>query len=105
MKKYKYIIKGGVMYYHIILKYLYNLLIIFCVVLSLQACTGDEENADPVSPTIYERGEIVQTNSLGTITVNDIQQILANANIVIPFTLSYSVETISMKYYTVDGSR
>ena len=91
------------MYYHIIIKNLYKQLIIFCVVIFFQFCTTDK-NIDPVSPTQHERGEIAQSNSLGTMTPGDIDQILSNANMTIPFTLSYSVETISLKYYTVDGS-
>ena len=91
------------MYYHIIIKNLYKQLIIFCVVIFFQFCTTNK-NIDPVSPTQHERGEIAQSNSLGTMTPGDIDQILSNANMTIPFTLSYSVETISLKYYTVDGS-
>jgi len=91
------------MYHKIVLRILYNLLIIFCTIISFQACTKDE-NTDPVSPTPHEQGEIAQANSLGTMTANDIQQILANANIAIPFTLNYSVETISVNYYTTDGT-
>ena len=72
------------------------------VIIGLQSCSKDENN--PVLPTTHERGEIAQSNSLGTMTPGDIDQILSNANMTIPFTLSYSVETISLKYYTVDGS-
>ena len=91
------------MYYHIIIKNLYKQLIIFCVVIFFQFCTTDK-NIDPVSPTQHEGGEIAESNSVGTMTPGDIDQILSNANMTIPFTLSYSVETISLKYYTVDGS-
>jgi pimeloyl-ACP methyl ester carboxylesterase len=73
------------------------------MLISFQACSKKESN-DPFSPAIHERGEIVQSNSLGAMTVNDIQQILANANMTIPFTLNYNVETISINYYTTDGS-
>jgi len=91
------------MYYHIIIRNLYKQLIIFCLVIFFQSCTTDK-NTDPVSPTQHERGEIAQSNSLGTMTPNNIQQILSSANMTIPFTLSYSVETISIKYYSVDGN-
>ena len=90
------------MYHKIILKVLYNLIIVCFILISFQACSKEETN-DPVSPTIHERGEIVQSNSIGTMTADDIQQILANANMTIPFALNYSVETISINYYTTDG--
>lgn len=92
------------MYYKNILKKLFNLLLIFFLVISVQTCTNDDENNDPVTPTVHERGDISLTNSLGTMTVNDLQQLLANANITMPFTLNYSIETISVNYYTNDGS-
>jgi len=91
------------MYYLIIIRNLYKQLIIFCLVIFFQSCTADK-NTDPVSPTQHERGEIAQSNSLGTMTPNGVQQILSSANMTIPFTLSYSVETISIKYYSVDGN-
>jgi len=92
------------MYQKNILKKLINLLLIISIVISIQTCTNDEENNDPVAPTVHERGEIAQATSLGTMTVNDIQQMLANANITMPFTLNYSVQTISVNYYSTDGS-
>jgi len=91
------------MYHKTILKVLYNLIIICFIILNFQACKKDD-NINPVSPTSHSRGDIVQSKSLGAMTVNDIQQILANANITIPFTLNYSVETISVNYYTTDGA-
>jgi dienelactone hydrolase len=72
------------------------------MLITFQAC-NKEESVNPVTPGTHVRGEIVQANSLGNMTVNEIQQILANANITIPFTLNYSVETISINYYTTDG--
>lgn len=90
------------MYYKIITRDLYNLIIISCLLINFQAC-NNEESSDPVSPMTHERGEIVQSNSLGTMTANEIQQILANANMTIPFTLNYSIQTISINYYTTDG--
>ena len=50
-----------------------------------------------------QRGEILQTNSLGNYSVSNIQQILSSGNITIPFTLTYSVNAISINYYTIDG--
>ena len=87
----------------IILKVIYNPIIICFILISFQACSKEEGN-DPFSPAIHQRGEIVQSSSLGTMTVNDIQQILTNANMTTPFTLNYTVETISINYYTTDGS-
>ena len=73
------------------------------MLISFQSCTK-EENNNPVTPEIHEHGDIVQSNGLGTMTAGDIQQILTNANMTLPFTLNYSVETISINYYTTDGT-
>ena len=73
------------------------------MLLCFQAC-NQEDNSNPVTPAIRERGDIVQSHSLGNMMVNDIRQILTNANMTIPFTLNYSVETISINYYTTDGN-
>ena len=91
------------MYHKIIFKVLYNLLIISFALISFQAC-NKEENNNPVTPETHERGDIIQSNSLGTMTADDIELILANVNMSIPFTLNYSVETISINYYTTDGT-
>ena len=79
-----------------------HFILLSCAIIGFQFCSNDENT--PVLPTTYERGEIAQSNSIGIMTPNDIQQILSNANMTIPFTLSYSVETISINYYSVDGS-
>ena len=102
INKNKIINTGEIMYHKINLKILYNLIIICLVLIGFQACS-EEENNVPISPASHERGEIIQSSSLGTMTANDIEQILANVNMTIPFTLSYSVETISINYYTTDG--
>jgi pimeloyl-ACP methyl ester carboxylesterase len=91
------------MYHKIISKISFGVVVICLVLIGFQACSK-EENNNPVSPTIHERGEIARANSLGTMTVNDLQQMLSNANITMPFTLNYSVETISVNYYTTDGT-
>jgi pimeloyl-ACP methyl ester carboxylesterase len=90
------------MYRKMILKLIFNLIIICFLLINFQAC-NNEDNIDPVFPTIHERGEIVQSNSLGTMRVNDIQQLLADGNMTNAFSLNYSVETISISYYTTDG--
>ncbi|MGB5530685.1 MAG: lipase family protein [Ignavibacteriaceae bacterium] len=84
-------------------RHIQQIILLSVIIIGFPSCSK-EENNDPVSPTLHERGEIVQSNSLGIITADDIQQILANVNMTIPFTLNYSVETISINYYTTDGS-
>ena len=91
------------MYHKNSFKIFFSLITISYVLFTFQGC-NKEDNDNPVAPVTHERGEIVQTNSLGNMTVNDIQQILASANMTIPFTLNYSVETISIRYYTIDKS-
>jgi len=89
------------MYHKNSLKIIFSLITISYILITFQGC-NKEKNDNPVTPVTHERGELVQTNSLGNMTVNDIQQILASANMTIPFTLNYSVETISIRYYTID---
>jgi len=91
------------MYHKTIFKVLYYLLMIGSVLISFQAC-NKEGNNNPVTQETHERGDIIQSNSLGTMTADDIVLILANVNMSIPFTLNYSVETISINYYTTDGT-
>ena len=79
------------------------LLLALMFVFTIQSCTKDEEpENNPVIPQTHERGEISKSTSLGTFTPNDIQQILDAGNIQIPFTLNYSVNVLSVNYYTVD---
>ena len=70
--------------------------------IGFQSCSEDKEG-NPVVPVTNQRGEILQTNSLGNYSVSNIQQILSSGNITIPFTLTYSVNAISINYYTIDG--
>ena len=91
------------MYNKINLKVFFSLIIICFILVNFQAC-NKLENDNPISPTTHVRGEIAQSNSLGRMTPGQIQQILTRANVSVPFTLSFSVETISINYYTVDGS-
>ena len=83
-------------------RHLSHFILLSCVIIGFQFCSKDENT--PVIPTSYERGEIAQSNSLGIMVPNEIQQILSNASMTIPFTLSYPVETISINYYSIDGS-
>ncbi len=77
-------------------------LVLLLIILSLgfYACSEDESN--PVVPVTYQRGEIIERNSLGIITNADIQQIFTSSNISLPFTLSNAVEIISISYSSVD---
>jgi len=86
----------------VIYRHIQHIILLSVVIIGFQFCSKDESN--PVLPTTHERGEIAQSNSLGTMTPNNIEQILSSANMTIPFTLSYLVETISIKYYSVDGN-
>ncbi len=78
------------------------LLLAVLILLIFQNCSKDEVQDDPPIPETHERGEISKTQSLGTYTSDDIQQIFDAANIQIPFTLNYAVEVFSVEYYTVD---
>ncbi len=82
----------------------YKLLLILAltIVFVFQSCTKDEEQNNPPIPEIHERGEISKSQSLGTFTPNDIQQIFDAVNIQIPFELKYSVEVLSVEYFTID---
>jgi len=66
------------------------------VAFSFQAC----EATDPEPIGEVKRGEILKTHSLGIMSANEIQQKFAATNTQLPFTLNYSVEIISIEYYT-----
>ena len=70
--------------------------------IGFQSCSEDKVG-NPVVPVTNQRGGILQTNNLGNYSVSNIQQILSSGNITIPFTLTYSVNAISINYYTIDG--
>ncbi len=91
------------MYQKISLKKILNLIIISLMLITIQACS-EADNANPVAPANHERGEIAEVNSLGDMTVTEIEQMLESANITIPFNLFYTVEAISINYYTIDGN-
>lgn len=79
--------------------------IIFLAVLILviQSCTNNYNN-NPLTPGNHERGEIVQSANLGFMTIADIQQIISDMNMSVPFTLNYPVATISLSYYSADAT-
>lgn len=71
------------------------------LIIGIQSCSKEDQN-NPVIPESHERGEIVLTTDLGIMTADEIQQIFTASNTQIPFTLNYSVEIISISYYTAD---
>ncbi len=70
------------MYHKNSYKIFFSLITIAYVLFTFHGC-NKEDNDNPVAPVTHERGEIVRTNSLGNMTVNEIQQILASANMTI----------------------
>ena len=65
-----------------------------------QGCTENDNN--PVISKNFERGEVRESINLGLITADEIQQIFADSNVLLPFTLSNTVEIVSLNYYTID---
>lgn len=84
-------------------KYFYTLsryiLLLASISFGFQACNSDD---NPVFPEVHKRGEIIKKTDLVSMTPDQIQQIFVSANITIPFTLEYSVDVISVDYYTID---
>jgi pimeloyl-ACP methyl ester carboxylesterase len=78
------------------------LFITIILIIGFYSCKK-EENETPTPPITHERGEIIQITDLGTMSPGDIQQILDNAGFNIPFTLTYSVRSVSVSYYSVDA--
>lgn len=80
------------------------LFLFFVLLISIifQGC--DSSGKNPIEPEIHERGEIENVLSMGNMTANDIQQLLASIELEIPFTLSHSVEAISVTYYTINAN-
>jgi pimeloyl-ACP methyl ester carboxylesterase len=76
-------------------------IILIVFIIGIQSCSKEDQN-NPVEPVVQERGEIVHTISLGIMTADEIQQIFTLSNTQIPFTLNYSVEIISVSYYTAN---
>lgn len=83
-------------------KIIFFLFLILLTLMIFQGCEKSEYN--PVEPEIHERGEIKNMNSIGIMTVNEIQQLLTIIELEIPFTLMHSVEATSVTYYTINGS-
>jgi pimeloyl-ACP methyl ester carboxylesterase len=66
----------------------------------LHGCGSDKH---PLRPPVPGRGEVVQSQLLGTMTVSDLQQTMAARNIQVPFTLTFSIASHALQYYTVDS--
>ena len=76
-----------------------NILLLACIAFGFQACSSED---NPVYPEIHKRGEIIQITNLASMAQDEILQIFTSANITLPFTLEYSVDVLSIDYYTID---
>jgi len=65
---------------------------------------GCEQKNNSTEPEIHNRGEIDQLSNIGNLGVDDIEEILDDANITNMFTLQYSIKAISVRYYSVDDN-
>jgi len=79
----------------------FNLIIISFLLIMVQGC---DKVSNPTEPEFHERGEIDEINNLINMNVTDIHDLLSTINLDIPFELTYSVQTYSVNYYTIDGS-
>ncbi len=84
-------------------KHIYTLaqyiLLLASIAFCFQACSSED---NPVFPEVHKRGEIIQKTFLASMAQDEIQQIFTSANITLPFTLEYSVDLLSIDYYTID---
>ncbi len=77
--------------------------ILLCLMLTL--FTGCESSkSDPTGPIIHERGDIKRSNSSISITPEILTQFMVDNGVEFPFTPSYTVEAVSVEYYTVDAT-
>ena len=74
--------------------------VLLAIVLFSNSCNQNDEN--PVVPEVHNRGEIAELKISGSYSKESIQQILNVVQLNVPFTLSNSVQTLSVQYYTVD---
>ena len=72
------------------------------VLLSSLLITCTQSDSNPVESGSHQRGQIIDQNNIGLLSVNEIQQIFTNSNTTLPFNLSYSVKVIAINYVTVD---
>ena len=75
----------------------------FLLSLSLFAL-GCKESSIVNAPVLPERGEIVSANSIGTFSPAQIEQMLAAVDANLPYTLTFSVEVVSVEYGSVDAN-
>jgi len=68
-----------------------------------QACKKNEDT-NPVTPVIHERGDISEVNSMGVFSTDEIQQMLNDSKADLPFSPKYVVEALSISYYTCDDN-
>lgn len=84
-------------------KHIYTLkqyvFLLLSTAIGFQACSSED---NPVFPEIHQRGEIIQITNLASIEHDEILQLLTSANITLPFTLEYSVDALSIDYYSID---
>ena len=81
--------------------YFQKIILAAIIIILVQGCKKDDNNIDP--PVTHERGDIVNSNSIGTYTAANIRQLYDDANIQVPFDLDYDVVVMSVSYYTIDG--
>jgi len=77
-------------------------LLLMLLFFAFQSCNKDE-NGEPSLPIAHDRGDIIKTTSQGTLSPDDIQQMLDATGTQLPFILNYSVEILSLNYYSIDG--
>ncbi|UCE06865.1 MAG: alpha/beta hydrolase [bacterium] len=61
----------------------------------------DNRIVDP--PSSFDRGDIISSTTLGQYSPDVIQQILIGMNAALPYSLTDTVEVVSVEYITVDG--
>ncbi|MFC1887207.1 alpha/beta hydrolase family protein [Candidatus Cloacimonadota bacterium] len=85
--------------------FLKNSIILFTTSIMLLLIWGcDSSKSNPAGPVIHIRGEIENLNNMMVITPGILEQLLTDNDMTVPFTLTYSVETISVEYYTIDAN-
>ena len=77
-----------------------RVVILLGIIIFTYGCNNDDSN--PVVPEVHERGDLSEIKEIGLSSKENIQQILSGIQLDIPFTLSYSVRTLSINYFTVD---
>lgn len=77
-----------------------QLLFLGIFIVGIFGCTKDDDNPDP--PITHERGDIISSTIVETYSPADIQQILDASGTQLPLDLIYTVDIISVEYYTVD---